>query len=327
MKNFIFLLIINCSFFNLALVHAEVCNDPIATCLKSDSANLKTESLALDAVNQVKLAIVTIENQIDGLRKKKPLLALGKQLLVVIFLVVFIWSVIKNMLLKPLPNQIIIDLIFPLIVLGFAYSMLDQNVGQVIVDSIDYVISLLVESNPNGASSSAIFAENLLKSMVSIWSAPNPIDPFTLGIEAAISFLLKLVSIFFIATSIAVGLSFLLIAKFQVSLAIVLAPLMIPWILWKPTEFIFASWLSFLLKSSFVSLCVFTTENMLRTSILNLVNLSDSVTQGVNSAFVYGTISLLSFLFSMLISKSFEIGSGLISGVSSGLSKIPIARN
>jgi hypothetical protein len=307
---------------NINYLYAQSCDESIRPCISPNTSSSKTENLALDAVNQVKFAISTIENQIDGLRKKKPLLQLGKKILIVIFLVVFIWSVIKNMLLKPLPDQIVIDLIFPLIVLGLAYSMLDQNVGQLIVDSIDYLTYLLVDSVPGTDSSSAVFAENLLKSMVAIWSAPNPIDPFTLGIDTAISFLLKLVSIFFIATSIALGLSYLLLAKFQVSLAIVLAPVMIPWIMWKPTEFIFTSWLTFLLKSSFVSLCVFTIENMLRTSITNLVNLSDSVTQGVNSAFVYGTISLLSFLFSLLISKSFELGSSLISGNSTGLAKL-----
>jgi len=326
MNKFFATLIIYFFLVNFNFLHAQPCNTTSSTCQNTISPTDRTEKMALEAVDQVKLAIITVENQIDGLRNRKPFLLLGKQLLGVIFLVVFIWSVLKNMLLRPLPDQIVIDLIFPLIVLGLAYSTLDQNVGQIIVDSIAYVTSLLVDSDPAGGSSGAIFAENLLKSMVAIWSAPNPIDPLSLGVEAAISFLLKLVSIFFIATSIALGLTYLLLAKFQVSLAIVLAPVMIPWIMWKPTEFIFTSWLSFLLKSSFVSLCVFTTESMLRTSISNLVNLSDSVTQGVNSAFVYGTISLLSFLFSLLISKSFEVGSALITGSSSGLSKPPISR-
>jgi hypothetical protein len=54
------------------------------------------------------------------------------------------------MLIRPLPDQIVIYLIFPLIVLGLAYSTLDQNVGQIIVDSIAYVTSLLVDSDPAG---------------------------------------------------------------------------------------------------------------------------------------------------------------------------------
>jgi hypothetical protein len=67
--------------------------------------------------------------------------------------------------------------------------------------------------------------------MVAIWSAPNPIDPISLGVEAAISFLLKLVSIFLLPPLLHWVFSYLLLAKFQVSLAIVLAPVMIPWIM------------------------------------------------------------------------------------------------
>jgi len=323
MKKFLIILILFVTFS----VYPQTCDEASGSCLNSSATLSKTENLALNAVNQLKLAINSLEGQIDGLRKKQPFYTLGQRLISALFMIVFIWSMIKNMLIKPHPQQIVVDLVFPLIVLGLAYATLDQNLGQVIVDSIDQMTSQLIEKAPLDGTSCEVFAENLIKSMLAIWSAPNPIDPLTLGLEAAISFLLKIVSIFFIGSSIAVGLAYLLLAKFQISLAIVLAPMMIPWIIWKPTEFIFSSWLTFLLKSSFVSLTVFTIELMLRTSISNLVNLSDSVTQGVNSAFVYGTISLLSVLFSLLISKSYAMGTGLISGVTSGFSKLSPIKN
>ena len=312
-------------FFNQC-IYAQPCDSNLNNCLNSTETIEKTQNLAINATNQLKLVINTIENQIDDLRKRQPFNALGKQLIVSLFMVIFIWSVIKNMLLKPVINQIIIDLVFPLIVLGLAFSTLDSNLGQIIVDSIQYITVLISSNDQVTGTSSEIFAENLLKSMLTIWSAPNSIDPFNLGIEAAISFLLKIIAIFFIGSSIAIGLTYLLIAKFQIALAISLGPIMIPWAMWKPTEFIFSGWLSFLLKSAFVSLCVFSTESFLRTSISNLVNLTNSVTQGVNSAFVYGTIALLSLLFSLLIAKSFEIGSSLISGSTLGLGQLNAAK-
>ena len=314
---FIFLLL---STFNCAF--PQSCDSTSGTCLNSIEEIGKTKNLALNATNQLKLAINSLEDQIDSLRNRHPFNSLGRQLIVSLFLIVFMWTVIKNMLIKPVFSQIFIDLIYPCIILGLAFEVLDQNLGQIIADSVQYVTLLLTSNSQSNGTSSEIYAENLLKSMLVIWSAPNTVDPFNLGIEAGISFLLKIISIFFIGSSIAIGLTYLLIAKFQIALAIALGPIMIPWAIWKPTEFIFTSWLNFLLKSSFVSLCVFSIESILRVSIANLVNLSDSVTQGVNSAFVYGTVSLLSLLFSLLISKSFEIGSGLISGVSSGFRQI-----
>ena len=308
--------------FSFNFTYSQSCDSAYGTCLNSSLEVDKTKNLALNATNQLKLAINSVEEQIDSLRNRHPFKVLGRQLIVSLFLIVFMWAVIKNMLVKPVVNQIFIDLIYPCIILGLIFTVLDQNLGQLIADSVQYVTVLLTSNVQSNGTSSEIYAENLLKSMLVIWSAPNTIDPFNLGIEAAISFLLKIVSIFFIGSSIAVGLTYLLIAKFQIALAIALGPIMIPWVIWKPTEFIFTSWLNFLLKSSFVSLCVFSIESILRVSIVNLVNLSDSVTQGVNSAFVYGTVSLLSLLFSLLISKSYDIGNGLISGVSSGFSKV-----
>ncbi len=318
LKSSIFILIL---FFNLDLP-AQTCDPNVNNCLNSNESIEKTQNLAINATDQLKLVINSLENQIDDLRKKQPFNGLGKQLIVSLFMVIFIWSVIKNMLLKPVFNQIVVDLVFPLIVLGLAFASLDGNLGQIIVDSVQYITVLISSNDQVSGTSSEIFAENLLRSMLTIWSAPNSIDPFNFGIEAAISFLLKIIAIFFIGSSIAIGLTYLLIAKFQIALAISLGPVMIPWAIWKPTEFIFSGWLSFLLKSSFVSLCVFSTESLLRSSIANLVNLSDSVTQGVNSAFVYATIALLALLFSLLISKSFEIGSSLISGSTFGLGQL-----
>jgi len=321
-NNFQKLVIFFIFFFSFNFTYSQSCDSANGTCLNSSLEVDKTKNLALNATNQLKLAINSVEEQIDSLRNRHPFKVLGRQLIVSLFLIVFMWAVIKNMLVKPVVNQIFIDLIYPCIILGLIFTVLDQNLGQLIADSVQYVTVLLTSNVQSNGTSSEIYAENLLKSMLVIWSAPNTIDPFNLGIEAAISFVLKIVSIFFIGSSIAVGLTYLLIAKFQIALAIALGPIMIPWVIWKPTEFIFTSWLNFLLKSSFVSLCVFSIESILRVSIVNLVNLSDSVTQGVNSAFVYGTVSLLSLLFSLLISKSYDIGNGLISGVSSGFSKV-----
>jgi hypothetical protein len=317
-KLFIFFVVL----FSNHFLFAQPCDPNINNCFNNTESIEKTKNLAINATNQLKLVINSVENQIDNLRKRQPFNALGKQLIVSLFMVIFIWSIIKNMLLKPVLNQIVVDLIFPFIVLGLAFSTLDSNLGQIIVDSIQYITDLISPNDQVSGTACEIYAENLLKSMLSIWSAPNPIDPLNLGIEAAISFLLKIIAIFFIGSSIAIGLTYLLLAKFQIALAISLGPVMIPWAIWKPTEFIFSGWFSFLLKSSFVSLCVFSIESLLRSSVSNLVNLSDSVSQGVNSAFVYGTIALLSLLFSLLISKSFDMGSSLISGSTYGLGQL-----
>ena len=315
MKNSFHLLI--CLFF-CCFANAQSCDSLNLSNCNIDNLTLsQTSSLALNAATQLKEILGIMELQIQVLKTASPLSSLGKYTLSILIICVVIWGILKNMILQSGFHQFFADLIFPFVIFGIAYSSLDQNIGQVISDSIESIAMALTHSTESNETASQMFAEQMLKSMIVIWDSPNNLNPINLGLDMAISFLLKLVAIFIIAGSTAVAVSYLLIAKFQVSLAIALAPMMIPWAVWKPTEFIMSSWLNFLLKGSFVSLTVMSIEFSLRSSISNLAQLSGSVPTGVSSAFVYGVVSLLAMLYAMLISKSYEIGSGIISGNSS----------
>ena len=312
MKNF-FLAIFLILFCSIAV--AQSCDTSSLDNCNIDSLTLsQTSALALSAANQIKQILGVMELQIQTMKTSSPLIGLGKYTLSILIVLVIIWNILKNMLLQAGVNQLLYDLVFPFLIFGIAYSSLDQNLGQIVSDSIESISTILTHSNDSKGTSSQIFAENMLKSMLVIWDSPNSLNPLNFGIDMAISFLLKLISIFIIAASTAVGVSYLLIAKFQVSLAIALAPIMIPWAIWKPTEFITSSWLNFLLKGSFVSLTVMSIEFTLRSSVSNLATLSGSVPVGVNAAFVYGVVTLLAILYALLISKSYELGSSLISG-------------
>ena len=270
-----------------------------------DSTTLNNSFLlAKKATDQIKKVISLTEQQVDNIRINSSLKSLGKKLITVISVLVIIWSLLKGMVLSSNLFQIISDLTFPFIFI------------------VQFVSNTFTNSNDSSSSSTKTFAENMTKSMVVIWDAPNDLNILDLGVDAAIIFLMKLISIFLIAGALASGLSILLIVKFQISLAIALAPIMMPWAIWKPTEFLFNGWLNFLLKSSFVSLTVSTIEYSLRDSISQLAELAGSVPPGVSSAYVYGVVSMLSLLFSILILKSSEIGSGIISGNSLNISVI-----
>jgi hypothetical protein len=303
---------------------AQNCNqgEGYQDCLIDSTTLNNSFLLAKKATDQIKKVISLIEQQVDNIRINSSLKSLGKKLITVISVLVIIWSLLKGMVLSSNLFQIISDLTFPFIFIGLSVSFLDNDLGQILVDSVQFVSNTFTNSNDSSSSSTKTFAENMTKSMVVIWDTPNDLNILDLGVDAAIIFLMKLISIFLIAGALASGLSILLIVKFQISLAIALAPIMMPWAIWKPTEFLFNGWLNFLLKSSFVSLTVSTIEYSLRDSISQLAELAGSVPPGVSSAYVYGVVSMLSLLFSILILKSSEIGSGIISGNSLNISVI-----
>ena len=318
----IFIIFILCIFHSICFSQNCTQGDGSQDCL-FDSVTLNNSFLlAKKATDQIKTVILLTEQQVDNIRLNSSLKSLGKKLIAVISVLVIIWSLLRGMVFGSNIFEIIAELTFPFIFIGLSISFLDNDVGQMLVDSVQFVSNTFTNSSDSATSSAKSFAENMTKSMVVIWDAPNDLNILDLGIDAAVIFLMKLISIFLIAGSLASGLSILLIAKFQISLAIALAPIMTPWAIWKPTEFIFNGWLNFLLKSSFVSLTVSTIEYSLRDSISQLTELAGSVPPGVSSAYVYGVVSMLSLLFSILILKSSEIGSGIISGNSINVSII-----
>ena len=294
---------------------AQSCDSNNLNTCNIDSLTLsQSSSLAVSAATQLKELLGVMELQIQSIKFSSPLGLLGKYTLSILMVLVITWGILKNMILQPGVHQLFSDLVFPFVIFGIAYSSLDQNLGQIISDSIESIAKSLTHSNDSKGTSTQIFAEQMLKSMLVIWDSPNTMNPLNLGFDVAITFLFKLIAIFIIASSTAVGVAYLLLAKFQVSLAIALAPIMIPWAVWKPTEFIMSSWLNFLLKGSFVSLVVMSIEYSLRSSVANLSQLSGSVPSGVNGAFLYGVVALLAMLYALLISKSYEMGASLISG-------------
>jgi hypothetical protein len=310
--------------------YSQDCNgsDP-SNCLIDQSVLNKSYQLAQTATDQIKNVIILTEQQIENIRLNQSLKLLGKNLIATISIVVITWSIIKGIILSSTLIVILSDLLFPIIFVGLGLGFLDNNLGEIIVDSIQSVGNIFTNSELTSSSSSKSFVENMLKTMILIWDAPNNLNLYDLGIDVAAIFFMKLISIFCIAGSIASGLSVILIAKFQISLAIALGPILIPWGIWKPTEFLFNGWLNFLIKSSFTSLTVSIIEYSLRGSIIKLSELAGSVPPGVSSAYVYGVLTLISILFVLLIMKSAEIGSAIVSGstINISIAKHAIASN
>ena len=320
MKYFrIYIFIILCFFCPFSLSQNCSANDP-SSCLVDQLSLNNSFQLAQSATDQIKKVIYLTEQQIENIRLNRSLKSLGKELITVISVFVIVWSLIKGIIVGSSFFEIFTNL--TIIFIGFSISFLDNNLGQILVDSVQSVSNIFTNNASPSLDSSKVFVENMLKTMVVIWDAPNDLNILNLGVDAAIIFLMKLISIFFIAGSIATGLSIILVSKFQISLAIALGPIMIPWAIWQQTEFLFNGWLSFLIKSSFVSLTVSIIEYSLRDSIIKLSDLAGSVPPGVSSAYVYGVLTLLSILFVLLLSKSAEIGSGIVSGSTINISVV-----
>lgn len=304
---------------NLALA-IDTCTDQASGisyfCADSNQGMVDQGGLPTRALAHLENMITQVESKISTMQSTSPFMALGKKIIAVLTMLVIAWGVIKGMVLKPGITQIVADLVFPLVIMALAVASLDQNLGKMIVRSIDTISQGI--SGTSTSTSSVAFAKNMLKLIIAIWGAPNDFTIITLGLSTLMAGLLKLVAIFFVAAATAVGVATLLFAKFQVALALTLAPVLIPWAIWKPTEFLFSGWLSYLLKGCFMAVGIYSIEAILRSTTGAMIQTVSQVEPGVDSALIYGSVVVMTMLFALLLSKGGDMGAGVIGGTTAG---------
>jgi len=246
---------------------------------------------------------------------------LGKRIAAALGATVIIWSILKNMVLKANTTQIIADLVFPMVVLAMCVAALDNNFASKVNASVQGLMAGLA---PGGGATNGSVAVNFLKGMLkaitAVWTQSPSFTIKDIGFTYLASLLLQLVAVVFIAIGAAVGLGTIFMAKFQIALAIALAPVMIPWLMFKPTEFLFSGWLTFLLKGGFVLVAVSAVSGAISASVAGLNTIAAGSVAGIDSAMTYGAIALMALLFAFLLLKSADIGAGVISGGVTGVS-------
>lgn len=262
-----------------------------------------------------------ISNVGQGASAGGPFHSLGKRLIAVLGATVLIWGILKNMILKNGVTQIVGDLVFPMVVIAMTWAALEHNFAADVRTSVASLGDALAGGSAAGGGSTAqLFLSGMLGAMKDMWAAELPDFEWTeMGFSILVAFLLQLLTLAFMALGAAFGVGVIFVADFQIALAIALAPVMIPWLLFRPAEFLFSGWLSFLLKGCFQLLAVKAVAGVVASSVTALNTIGAGSVAGYDSAITYGAIALMAALFAYLLIQSASIGSGIISGGPAGI--------
>ena len=209
-----------------------------------------------------------------------------------------------------------------------------------------FVIALLGGLTTGAVDAVGDGLSNLMNTISLIWqkvpSKPYPaitglvdalvriIDLFNAYLGSIISFFLRLIAsvLLFLAGASFIGI--LLFAKFQMALAYMVAPLMVPWLIWERTEWLFDSWLKFGLVACFATivanLMVAVAGAMFAAirdaaAFINNTSTSTMAATGTQTLdiMVAGTVCVVSAATLYLISKAPQMASDLISGSGRGM--------
>ncbi len=251
-----------------------------------------------------------------------------------------VWVLLKGMLASGGMNSFFADLVPALITAGVVIVFMspEMGVGDAIISSIATIGEVITGAGMKsldqlivGAGSSAFDA------ILNVFSIPAAMaSRFTfweiLGWLPV--YLLALIpiglSIFFILIALVLYLGILVTSQISVSIALIFAPIFVPFLMFRPASFLFDGWLRFLLGASLmkvIGLLVNQFSSAILGKMADISVLADksgaySANMGLNGFGVdivlFGTMILLSGLAAMMMLQVPSIALGLISGNASG---------
>lgn len=295
------------------------------------ATQVTTEALAaLDAL------FLEFERGLNLFSAGAPFLDLGKRIAIVLFGVVFAWGIVRNMVLGKSFVQLGADMIQPVVLLGIILFGIDNGFGQVIRDSIYSLADRLATTAglPGIAglelSMMKAFAQTGFKIMdLDIFSSTTGSSTGTWSWSswwqtvqnvsgAAVAYILgwvaRLVAGVLLLVAGAAGAGIVLVSKVAVALGMLMAPVMMPWGIWQPTEFLLSSWIRFVVTGGLGVLVATAVGGMLMNAAAGIVAISTKFASNSTSIALSCVLILFSVLAIFLMLQVPKLASGLVSG-------------
>jgi hypothetical protein len=243
--------------------------------------------------------------------------ALGLRIAVSLFGVLLAWTLVKGWVLGKGLQQLLPDLMQPLLVLGLALWAVDGlaapveasvlAVGRVVAAALgaDQVLNETGLLTTMGVSGLELL-------MTPVAHGLHPLD-WLVGKLACLACALVLL------LCGVIGAGTLVVAKFQTAVAILLAPVLIPWAMWPATSFVFNAWLGFLLAGAMTQAMVTIVAAMTTGAIDRLCAVVAGYADKEVSIVAFGALFLGVALIAWLFLSVPRLASGLVAGTALGL--------
>lgn len=279
-----------------------------------------TKSAIAAFANVLKVA----NESINSIRGNAALMEYGQRLTILLTGIVILWGIAKNIALKQSLPQLLGDLVFPLIVASFVLGAGLPKLPGVIESSVTSIAGLFGAGTTSNLETS--LATNMLESASRVWDADKAdagiLSTLTAPLSTFAILLLRIGVIFLILVGAGLGVAAILVAKFQMALAVALAPILIPWIVFKPTEFLFSGWLNFFLKSGFGLVGVFAVSAVVVKGSQSMTTLISNTSSDLAGVMTFVVMAAMTVIFIYLMLKGADIGEGIISGGATGIGQL-----
>lgn len=284
---------------------------------------------------------VTIE--LNRIRNSAALGNAGKVITAVLLVLLLFWTTLKTMASGRGISDIFAEWTPIFMAFGVVTLFLDKSVGQLIVSTMDS-IGTAIAGTSMGTLDGAIHAglDPLFRAITAVVTQPS----VTLGTEpgwtptalmswlamniaaVVLSIIAALTTAFLLIVAAVVMAAHIIMGYISVQIALALAPVMVPFLMFKPTAWLFDSWLRFLLGSCMLKIVVAFLMNVIAglTSAMNTVSaryFAEANKLGATGAFhtdvmMLGLMVIFAMLATLLLTRAPEISAGIMSGSAGG---------
>lgn len=284
----------------------------------------------VESVTQLRTLFSELSVSIDRFAAGNAgLVDLGRRTAVALFGVLLVWGMIRSWVLGKGWAQLLPEFIQPLLVLALALWAVD-HLGPVMRDSVQGLSSVFAQTlGLEGGSPREVDVLQRLAGAGFDLVAAAPTSGGESWLEAlkaiadqTVGFLFRLAAAFLLLLAGGLAAGVMVLAKIQTALAVLFAPVMIPWAMWQPSIFLFNAWLGFLIGGAMQGVMAAAMASLSVTLVDKLVVLAVSVRTDDNVSYVtYSVIVLMAALIAYLFTRVPSLAAALVGGASLGVDR------
>jgi predicted Fe-S protein YdhL (DUF1289 family) len=252
-----------------------------------------------------------------GFSMSEKIASAMQKTLLYMMVIAFVLRIVMVVLREGDMTEVISEIISMFMVFGFAVALMNFSFYQDVINgfAVDLPRYIMLKISDNTANNgAAFFGKSLVKIVMEAIKNAQQAGVFSLVMNSVSIILNILVLAFIFSICTIFFLLHYVMAYFAMVIGIAIGPLMIPWLVWQPSKFVFDSWVTFMLSCS-VQVIAVNIVSTLCYALLHAYNVSPTVIsiENLGMTTMMG-LSAIALYCTYIIMKTPGLANGLIGG-------------
>jgi len=279
----------------------------------------------------------SVDSALSSITSNGALSAMGTELTAFFLVLMLVWTSVKNMAAGKGFGELIGEWVPIFVSFGLVYAMLDKDVGNLIIKTIGKIGTIIggQDLTDLGSAIKSTFTQFMSAIQKVAGMAGTASNKASSGFMDAIAsfaasssaiifgLIVRAITAFVLIFALVISLGHIIVGTITLKLALALAPVMVPFLMFRPLSWIFESWLKFLISACMLRLVVGFLLSISNAIMGNTASLAQQISSEASMTAVdsmhadillYGMVLVYSLISTLLLMQAPSIANGLMSG-------------